>query len=125
MGHMKSQKGMTFWGLSFIVGVLVFFLFLLFKLLPPYLSDMKVSSALAGLAKQPDVGSMSIADIRGSLSKRFDIDDVSHVKLEQDLVVELRGQTKVIRIRYEVVVPMAYNISALLEFDHVEEVISR
>ena len=48
MGHKKLQKGMTFWGLSFVLGVLAFFLFLLFKLLPPYLIDLKVSTMVAG-----------------------------------------------------------------------------
>ena len=125
MGHKKLQQGMTFWGLASILAALAFFLFLLFKLLPPYLADLKVSTALDGLARQPDAGSMSKGEITASLSKRFDIDDVTHVRLDQDLTIELRGRTKVIRIRYEAVVPMAFNISALLEFDHVAEVISR
>lgn len=122
MGHKKFQRGMTFWGLSFVLGVLAFFLFLLFKLLPPYLSDLKVSTALNGLAQESDVGLKSKLEIIDGLSRRFDIDMVSHIRLERDLTVELRGRTKIIRIRYETVVPMAFNISALLEFDHVAEV---
>lgn len=122
MGHKKLQKGMTFWGLSFVLGVLAFFLFLLFKLLPPYLIDLKVSTALNGLAQESDVGSKSKIEITQSLYKRFDVDDITHVELKRDLTLELRGRTKIIRIRYETVVPMAFNISALLEFEHVAEV---
>lgn len=122
MGHKKLQKGMTFWGLSFVLGVLAFFLFLLFKLLPPYLIDLKVSTALNGLAQESDVGSKSKIEITQSLYKRFDVDDITHVELKRDLTLELRGRTKIIRIRYETVVPMAFNISALLKFEHVAEV---
>lgn len=122
MGHKKLQKGMTFWGLSFVLGVLAFFLFLLFKLLPPYLIDLKVSTALNGLAQESDVGSKSKIEITQSLYKRFNVDDITHVELKRDLTLELRGRTKIIRIRYETVVPMAFNISALLEFEHVAEV---
>ena len=122
MGHKKFQQGMTFWGLSFVLGVLAFSLFLLFKLMPPYLADFNVSTALKGLAQESDVGLKSKIEIIDSLAKRFDINNVSHVTLERDLTVELRGRTKIIRIRYETVVPLAFNISALLEFDHVAEV---
>jgi len=33
----------------------------------------------------------------------------------------VRGKSKVLQLRYEVVVPMAYNVSALLEFDHARQ----
>jgi hypothetical protein len=36
--------------------------------------------------------------------------------------MEARGKAKIIRINYETVVPMAFNISALLTFDHSIEV---
>jgi hypothetical protein len=116
------QRGMTMWGLLFVLGVIAFTLFLVFKLLPPYLSDLKVRAALDSLVRQPDAGAMGKAEIMTALYKRFDIDNVTHVKLETDLSIEARDRNKVIRIRYEAVVPMAYNISALLEFDHAREV---
>ena len=122
MHNHQRQRGMTFWGLSFVLGVLAFSLFLLFKLFPPYMEDFKVKAALDSLARQPDVGSLSRADIASALDKRFDIDNITAVKLAKDLTVEARGRTKVIRIRYENVIPIVANVSVLLEFDHAKEV---
>lgn len=118
----KYQRGMTIWSASFVIGVFVFFIFLGFKLFPVYMDDLKVKSALDSISRLPDVGSMSKADMAAALDKRFDIDNVSTVKPAQHLFLEARGGTRIIRISYEAVVPLFYNISALLEFDHVREV---
>jgi len=115
------QSGMTMWGTAFVVAVAVFFLFLLFKLLPPYLEDLKVKAALDGLAREPGVGAMSKAELAERLGRRFDIDNVTNVSASQ-LNVQTQGRSKVIGISYEVVVPLAYNISALLVFDHARQV---
>ncbi len=122
MRCINQQRGMTIWGLMFVLAVLAFVLFLFFKLLPPYMNDLKVKSALESTARDQNIASMAKAEIREALYKRFDIDMVDHVNLSQDFSVESRGRTKVIRITYEVIVPMAFNISALLEFDHAREV---
>lgn len=117
----KQQHGMTMWSAMFVIGVAVFFLFLFFKLLPPYLEDMKVRSALDGLSREANSGSLSKAELVARLEKRFDIDNVTNVKASQ-MAIQARGRQKVMRITYEVVVPLVYNVSALLEFDHAREV---
>jgi hypothetical protein len=121
MQHWRNQSGVTFWGLLFIFGVMAFSLFVGFKLFPAYMEDFKVKSALDGLAKQSDFPSMSRVDINSALYKRFDIDNITAVKLDKDLTVETQGRMKRVRIRYENVIPLFYNISILLEFDHVKE----
>jgi hypothetical protein len=122
MDRWRQQQGMSFWGLVFFLSVLAFALFIGFKLFPPYMEDFKVRSALDSLARQPDISTMTRADISTALEKRFDIDNIDAVKLAKDLTVETRGRLKVIRIRYENVIPIAGNLSILLEFDHVKEV---
>lgn len=104
-----------------MIGVVVFFLFLFFKLLPPYLEDLKVTTAINGLASEANAGAMSKGELVNRLSKRFDIDDITNVKPNQ-LRIETRGRVKYMRLSYEVVVPMVYNVSVLLEFDHAREV---
>ncbi len=122
MRNLQQQRGITFWGLSFVLGILAIFLFIGFKLFPPYMESFKVKGALDGLARQPDAGSMTKADVTASLSKRFDVDNISGVNLSKDVTVETRGRTKIIRIRYENVIPVIGNLSILLEFDHAKEV---
>jgi Domain of unknown function (DUF4845) len=116
----KQQRGMTMWSTAFVVGVAVFFLFLFFKLLPPYLEDLKIRTAIDGLAAEPGVGTMPKTEVVSRLEKRFDIDNVTNVKSNQ-LAIETRGKAKYMVLSYEVVVPMAYNVSALLEFDHARQ----
>jgi hypothetical protein len=113
---------MTFWGLLFVLGVVSFFLFIAFKLYSPYFEDFKVRAALDSLARQSDIGTMTRADVASALSKRFDIDNVSAVNLQKDLTIESRGRTKIIRVRYENVIPVVGNLSILLNFDHSKEV---
>ena len=122
MQRRDTQKGMTFWSLLFVLGVLAFFLFIGFKLFPPYLDDFKLKSALDSLVKQPDVGSLSKAALADSLRKRIDIDNIGYVDPGKDLSLENRGRVRVIRVRYQPVIPLMFNVSALLEFDHTREV---
>ncbi|OGI62296.1 MAG: hypothetical protein A2W18_03940 [Candidatus Muproteobacteria bacterium RBG_16_60_9] len=116
----KHQRGMTMWGTAFVIGTVVFFLFLAFKLLPPYAEDFQVISAMNGLVSEPGVAGMSKHDLVTSLAKRFDINNITKVDPAL-LTMEVRGKSKVLQLRYEVVVPMAYNVSALLEFDHARQ----
>jgi hypothetical protein len=74
-----------------------------------------------GLAGEPGVGAMSKAELVAGLAKRFDINNITKVDPGQ-LTVEVRGKSKTLTLRYEVVVPLAYNTSALLEFDHARQV---
>ena len=122
MQSLKQQRGMSFWSMLFVVGVLSFFLFLFFKLFPPYMEDFKIKGALESLARQEDIGRMSKGEMTEALRKRFEIDNISGVRLDKDFTIEPRGRMKLIRLRYENVIPLMANISILLEFDHSKEV---
>jgi hypothetical protein len=121
MNIRSRQSGMTMWGLVMIAFLVVIFALLLIKLVPAYLADLKIGSALTSLQRQAQTG-MSNAEILTALEKRFDIDQVTHVDLRQDLTITRRGRVKVIRIAYETQIPLVFNISALLTFDHSAEV---
>lgn len=115
------QRGMTMWSAMFVIGVFAFFLFLFFKLLPPYLEDLKVSTAFDGISRESGVESMSHGEIVEKLAKRFDVDNVENVKAGQ-VQIKPMGKMKRIALDYEVVVPIAFNVSALLEFNHARQV---
>jgi len=121
MQNPKRQAGMTMWSLLFVLGTLAFFFFLFIRLFSPYMDDFKVKTALESLGRQPDVGSMTVPAIQEAIRKRLEIDSADSFDLSA-LTVETKGKTKTIRIKYEAVVPMAFNISALLSFDHAVEV---
>ena len=122
MQYPKRQAGMTMWSMLFTLGTLAFVLFLFFKLLPPYMDDFKITSALDSLSRQPDVGTMSKAQVSEAIRKRLEIDSFDNFDLANTLTVEPRGKMKSIRINYEREVPMAFNVSALISFNHAIEV---
>jgi hypothetical protein len=122
MKFRSRQSGATIWQMVSIGFLVVIFALLLMKLLPPYLSDLKISGALSSLKKQAAAGPMSRKEILIALEKRFDIDDVKNVDLRQDVIIEKRGRVATVSIDYEVQVPLMFNISALMEFNHSVQV---
>ena len=120
--NLKSrQRGVTIWGMFMISLMVVFFALLLFKLIPPYLQDLKVNAALDSIEQEASGSGMSKPEIIVALRKRFDIDDIEHIDLS-DVTIERRGVFKVINIEYEAVVHLVLNISALMEFNHSAEI---
>jgi hypothetical protein len=118
----NKQNGMTFWGLLVVAAVFIFFVMLFFKLLPPYMEYGKVKAALDGIAKQPGTSNMDKADIKAAFDRRFNIDSVDNIDLNKALTVEKKPSGMTIRITYERRVPLAYNVTALIEFDDTAQV---
>jgi len=122
LGTISKQNGMSFWSLMVVVAVFSFFLLLFFKLFPPYTEHAKIKAALESIARQPDAGSMEKSQIKVAFERRFNIEDISDIDLNKNLVVEKSPSSMTIRIFYERRVPIAYNISALLQFDDTAQV---
>ena len=117
-----KQGGMTFWGLLVVAAVFGFFVIMAFKLLPPYLEYGKVKTALENVAHQPDAGTMSMGDFKAAMDRRFDIDDVNDIDTSKVLKMEKKPGVTTFSIAYEKRVPLAYNITALINFDHSAQV---
>jgi len=113
----SKQNGMTFWGLMMVAAVFAFFVLLFFKLFPSYMEHAKVKTALENISRQPGTIEMEKAQIKSAFERRFDIEDVNNIDLNKNLFVEKKPGSMTIRIAYERRVPIAYNVSALIEFD--------
>ncbi len=122
MQPVTRQRGWTLWGLLGMMVLIGFFALLFMKLLPPYMDNAKIQRALEVVAEEPGIGRATRAEIVNRLSRILYVDYASDVvDLRQDLSIEKRTDRRILRIRYEVEVPLVYNISALLYFDnHVE-----
>jgi len=118
----RKQAGMTMWGMTMVIALVVFFTLLTLKLLPPYVENAKVKAALENLSRQPGVGAASQEELMAMLQKRFDVEDITRVDLRKDFKIETKNRAKIIRVAYETRVPLVYNISALLEFNNSAEV---
>ena len=118
----SKQNGMTFWGLLMVAAVFIFFVILFFKLLPPYLEHARVKTALENISRQPGTNDMEKAQIKAAFDRRFSIEDVNDIDLNKALIVEKKPGSMTIRITYERRVPLAYNVTALIEFDDSAQV---
>jgi hypothetical protein len=125
MRNGNRQNGMTFWGLLVIATLFIFFVVLFFKLLPPYMEYAKVKAALENIAKQPGTSEMEKSQIKAAFDRRFNIDSVDDIDLNKALIVEKKPGSMTIRIAYERRVPLAYNVTALIEFDDTAQVTVR
>ena len=93
------------------------------KLVPAYLDNNKVVSALDSLAETPGAAQMSRRQVLDKIDNTLYIDMASDLlDLNEALTITKTKNTKVFSIDYERVIPMAYNISALLDFENSVEV---
>ena len=116
-----KQSGLTFWGFVWGSVLVVCIAYLLVIGIPPYLNNQKLHRSLESLAEEPDVMSMSRASMIRSLNRKLNIDFADTiVNLDKTFKVKNVDGNKDLSIDYELVVPLAYNISLLFDFkNHV------
>jgi len=122
MQSKSKQSGITFWGLLVVAAVFGFFVIMTFKLLPPYMEYGKVKTAIENVAHQPDAGTMDLGQFKNAMDKHFEIDDVDDIDTSKVLSIEKKPGVTTFRVVYEKRVPLAYNITALINFDHSVQV---
>lgn len=123
MYYRHKQSGISFWGFAMVAFLFAFFTLLILKLVPPYIEHTKVKTSLQNTAKQPNAANMSKVELVDALQRQFDVNDISRANLKTDLTVTKAadGRGTKLRIAYEVKIPLAYNISALLSFEENAE----
>lgn len=112
----RRQGGAGLAGLMpwLIVGAMV--LTLIFKLGPPYMQFLTVQSAMDAIAKDPELVGKGRAQVISSLNKRLEINDVRGLPNDAFKIEQSSGWDLV--ADYEVRVHVAYNIDAVLSFEH-------
>ena len=114
-----KQNGLTFWGFIWGCVLVVCTAYLLVIGIPPYLNNQKLYRALESLTEEPSVMSMSRAAMIRSLNRKLNIDFADTiVNLDKTFKVRNVDGNKDLSIDYELVVPLAYNISLLFDFQN-------
>lgn len=119
MNISRRQRGMTFWSLLFVLVVLGFVFLVSLKLFPIYLESFKINHAIESVTKDPGVGDRSKADIRDTLIKRFDIDDVRRIterNFSQYVDIDKKGRRVRISVEYRAETHLAGNIYLVADF---------
>ena len=112
-----QQKGMSFGG--FIIGsfLLVIIVIFGFRLIPAYMQDATIKNTFTEIARDPDMQKASIHDIQDSFAKRSSIDNINAIKASDIEISSDNNGTPVLSASYTVKIPVAGNISLLLEFN--------
>ena len=111
------QRGMTMLGILVVVVVVGGWVYAGIRLLPKYLEYMRVASTLEKVRDEYDSnpGSTEFM-LRKAVERHFDIEMVEVIAAE-DIEIKKDGSQFNMRAYYDDTVPLAGNVSFLVEFD--------
>lgn len=120
----KTQRGWTIWSLLGVGFLVVVGALLFMKLMPVYLDNYKLKEAMHSIANDPRAADWNKRQMVREMTNILYI-DYGHdiVDLDKALSIEKEDEHKYLRIEYEVVVPLAFNLSALVDFNNEVEII--
>lgn len=114
----NKAEGITLIGFAIVLCVLGFFAYAAMRLIPMYTEYFGVVKSMEQVRQEPGAGQKSLAEIRNSLSVKFDtqyVDDATVPASAIQLIRQGGGQT--LRISYEKRVPFLYNLDIVGKFD--------
>lgn len=122
---LHRQRGMTMLGIIVLVIVVGAWLYAGIRLTPKYLEYMRVASTLERVRDEfsANPGTTEFM-LRKSVERHFDIEMVE-VVTSNDIEINKEGGMFTMRAAYEDTVPLAGNVSFLVEFDKTVEVAAR
>jgi len=112
---MKSQRGVTFVGMVFIAGLIVFGAIIALKLVPAYIEYATVVNHLREIARSPDARGASPKEIQMMFNKRAQIDAIDVVKGD-DIEVDKEGDQVILRTAYSTKIKLFGNLNACIDF---------
>jgi hypothetical protein len=118
----RKQQGITALGFMMLLAVFGFLTFGVIQLVPVYLENMKVVQVLNQVKSDLDGQNASLMDIRKSLDKRINIEDLRDINWRTDFVISRSNNGYFISIEYERVRSFVANVSLLAEFEHEVEI---
>jgi len=112
---MKHQRGVTFIGMVFIAGLIVFGAIIGLKLIPAYIEYATVVNHLREIARSPDARGASPKEIQTMFNKRAQIDAIEAVKGD-DVEVDKEGDQVILRAAYSTKIKLFGNLNACIDF---------
>ena len=117
----SRQRGMTFIGLLFILGLVGVIGYAGLRLTPLYLNYMKVARSMEVTALEFKSESPDLGGIRRSLDKHWQIEDISGVEAKEvEIVKDENGVA--LHVAYDDAAPYIANVSLSVHFDKTVKV---
>jgi len=117
----RQQRGMTFIGALFILGMVGVIAYAGLRLVPLYLNYMKVSRSLEATAGEFKSDNVDLGAIRRSLEKHWQIEDISAVEPKEVEIVKDDGVVSM-HVAYDEAAPYIANVSLSMHFDKTVKV---
>lgn len=119
------QRGMTMLGILVIVVIVGAWLYAGIRLTPKYLEYMRIAATLEKVRDEfsSNPGTTEFM-LRKAVERHFDIDMVEIIT-SNDIEIDKEGAVFFMTAAYEDTVPLAGNVSFLVEFDKTVEVAAR
>ncbi len=121
------QQGLTIWSLTVLIAMVTFVCAFGLRLLPIYLENYNVKSSLNALKDEPrlkELGRFNLkqSDVKTMLERRFTVNDIRSVDLNQALQFERQSSGVRIGIKYQAKTDFMANIQLLVNFDESVEI---
>lgn len=114
--RMRSrQRGLGWFGMLFMLGVIAFVAIVVVKCLPIYLNQMKIASSVNKVAADPGNGRAEVGELRKDLQRYWDIEDINYLE-PRDVKVKRTQNGRFLSYEYEAREHLFYNVSIVMEF---------
>lgn len=120
----RRQRGMSLYVLLYVLVTLGFIGLMGLKLFPLVMESYKIDKALTAVIEDANVSSQSKADIRESLRKRFDLEDVKTIKfknMKDHVFIEKKGDKVKIDVIYRSETDFFWMILLVLNYNKTYE----
>lgn len=118
MESIKRQRGMFSLGGLYLVLSLGFFVFLAFKVVPPYFDNVYIQQALKDLSTlDRESGELSSDEIRKRLGNFFTINNIRGDVINQ-IKIKRKSGAVIVKIDYERRVPLFANVEVVMDFQN-------
>lgn len=124
---MKKQQGITLIGMLLTMAVVVLSAIVVLRVVPVYIQYFSIVQSIKSLNSTP-MSSLSgdaesdIRLLRASLTKRLDVNGVDELKPNQLSITAEGGNTYIVKLNYQVIRPLLYNVSLYFDFQRTEKV---
>lgn len=122
MRRINTQRGWTFWSLTFVMLVILFFTYVGMQLVPVYAANENVKNAMRQSLEDADLRRVTRAEIIRKMDAQLYLDG-SHKLLnyKTDLKVRRSQRKFIVETKYRREIPLFYNLSIVASFDNIEE----
>jgi hypothetical protein len=116
MGMKSKQRGASFLSWIVIAAMVSAIGLAAARVVPAYVDYRTITTLIEALPSDK-VHTMSKAEIKDALKKRFLINNIRDLDINEIITIDRKREGTVLVLKYEVREPLIYNISILVAFD--------